>query len=128
MRTCRWMVGLFLLLGLATGAPAQQQLPASSFLTGVRPQDVVSKKIDTTGLVAAPTPSVVRQNNIFGTLANLLGKFTLPIFPLFRSQNQSPLPVLPGQYQDAFAPLPPTTTLPPPSPNPFQPLLPITPK
>ena len=84
--------------------------------------------IDTSKLVAPlPTPTVTQSSTF--SLTRLFQKISLPSFPPLFSHNQAPAPVFPGQQADAFRPLLPTMTLPPPQyPNAFQPLQPFTPK
>ena len=87
MRNRTWMAGL--LLGFVLAAPVwAQNRPASSLLTGVNPQDIVFKPIDTSNMVT-PIPLTTDKFS-FG---RLFSKAFIPDF--LKSSSTTPPPLKP---------------------------------
>jgi hypothetical protein len=125
-----WVAALFFGLAMAGSAHAQQGFTVtngtpSSFLTGISPQQVTFKPIDTSKLVATPPGPALRQKSF--SLASLISNINLPSFSSIFSHNQTPAPVLPGQHPNAYQPVLPSAVPIPPYADAYRPLLPFTP-
>jgi hypothetical protein len=125
MREAYGIGGLLVLMGLATPAWAQQRDP-SSFMTGVRPQDIVFQKIIDVPEAAAPQvqPRTVDRFS-FRQMLSKVFPFVSPSTP---PSFATAVPLLPGaNVSTPFQPSLPRFTLPPiPGAHPFPPSLPRT--
>lgn len=120
-----WIGGLLAALLAASPSAAQQQ-DAQSFLTGVKPQDIVFQKVIDVPQFAGP--KVQPQTTDRLSLRQMLSKVVPFISPSPKPSFQMATPILPGANQGSpFQPMLPQFGLPQANfSTPFPPALPTT--
>jgi hypothetical protein len=103
MRQTRWALAGVLALVLAGGARAQNFQNA---LTGVKPENVQFRKVDTSATLRAPVTVLNSSSSSGFSLTNFFRRLVAPSPKSIQGMSAVPAP----QYKNPFMPLPPVAS------------------